>query len=94
MVAERPFLTKKVLDELKVNALQYEPVDYNLETYNRKMYDAISIAQYEYDQLNKLKVQEFKDIKKDKNDKKQKAHKNKIVNLQKKERHFKGFLNH
>jgi len=92
MVTERPFLTKKILDELKVNALQYEPVDYNLETYNRKMYDAISIAQYEYDQLNKLKVQEFKDIKKEKNEKKQKGHKNKIVNLQKKERKFKGFL--
>jgi len=91
-IEERPFLTKKVLDELKVNALQYEPVDYNLELYNRKMYDAIAIAQYEYDQLNKLKVQEFKDIKKDKNNKKERKYKNKVVNLQKKEHRFKGFL--
>lgn len=91
-IAEKPFLTKKSLDELKIAALQYEPVDYNLETYNRKMYDAIAIAQYEFDQLNRLKVQEFKNIKKEKQENKQPSYEKNVVNLQKKERHFKGFL--
>jgi len=93
MVAEKPFLTKKDLDELKTIALQYEPVDYNLETYNRKMYDAISIAQYEFGQLNKLKIQEFKNIKNEKTKNKKPSHEKKIINLQKKDPRFKGFLN-
>lgn len=92
MVAQKPFLTKKALDELKIAALQFEPVDYNLETYNRKMYDAITIAQYEYDQLNKLKVEEFKSIKKEKQNNQAPSHEKNVVNLQKKERHFQGFL--
>ena len=92
-VAEKPFLTKKSLDELKTIALQYEPVDYNLETYNRKMYDAISIAQYEYDQLNELKIQEFKNIKDEKSKNKKPSHEKNVVNLQKDKRHFNGFLN-
>lgn len=92
-VAEKPFLTKKDLDELKTFALQFEPVDYNLETYNRKMYDAIAIAQYEFEQLNRLKVQEFKNIKKEKDAKQKPSHQKKVVNLQKKERNYTGFLN-
>ena len=91
-VAEQPFITKKALDEIKLIALQYEPVDYNLETYNRKMYDAISIAQYEYDQLNKLKIQEFKNIKNEKAKNKKPSNQKNVVNLQQRERHFKGFL--
>ena len=73
--------------------MQYEPVDYNLETYNRKMYDAISIAQYEYDQLNELKIQEFKNIKDEKSKNKKPSHEKNVVNLQKDKRHFNGFLN-
>jgi len=94
LVVEKPFLPKKFMEEIQTNALKYEPVDYNLETYNRKMYDAISIAQYEYDQLNKLKITEFKKIKKEKQQKKKSNHtERKVVNLQKNKKNLKGFLN-
>ncbi|MGZ6254980.1 MAG: hypothetical protein ACXWL5_03260 [Candidatus Chromulinivorax sp.] len=83
MVAEKPFLPKKMLENIKINALKYEPVDYNLETYNRKMYDAISIAQFEYNQLAKLKIKEFKKIKKEKYQKQNPDHKRNVINLQK-----------
>ncbi len=90
---EKPFLPKNFLEELKTNALRYEPIDYNLETYNRKMYDAIAIAQYEYDQLCKLKVKEFKNMKKEKiSHTKPEHNKRKIVNLQSKDKRYKGFL--
>jgi len=105
LVATHPFVPQAFMEELQVKALQYEPVDYNLETYNRKMYDAISIARYEYDQLNKLKIQEFKNIKKEKQAQRLEKKNNKeksvnasnkkdrtIVNLQKKETRHKGFL--
>lgn len=92
-VVEKPFLPKNLMEEIQTHALKYEPVDYNLETYNRKMYDAISIAQYEYDQLNKLKIKEFKNIKKEKQKHKAVNKKRNVVNLQKKEKHYKGFLN-
>jgi len=91
-ISQMPFIDKKFLDDLKTTALQYEPVDYNLETYNRKMYDAISIAQFEYDQLNKLKIQEFKNIKNEKLAKKAASKERKVVNLQKKDPKIKGFL--
>lgn len=93
LVMEKPFLPKTLMESLQTTALRYEPVDYNLETYNRKMYDAISIAQYEYDQLSKLKIKEFKTIKKEKQNKKEIDKKRKVINLQKKEKHYKGFLN-
>lgn len=93
LAAVRPFLSKKFMEELQTNALRYEPVDYNLETYNRKMYDAIAIAQYEYDQLNKLKIKEFKNIKKEKQEKKPIQNKRKVINLQKKKKSYKGFFN-
>jgi hypothetical protein len=92
------FLPKSFLDDLKVHALKYEPVDYNLETYNRKMYDAIAIAKYEYNELKSLKIQEFKNIKKEKADKKnkpkdhKKSHDTKVVNIQKKNKRLSGFL--
>lgn len=95
LVATKPFLPKNLMEEIQTHALRFEPVDYNLETYNRKMYDAMSIAQYEYDELNKLKVKEFKNIKKDKQSKKDVDKKRNVVNLQKqkKQKEFKGFLN-
>ena len=106
LVGEKPFIPKKLLEDLQTTALRYEPVNYNLETYNRKMYDAMSIAQYEYDQLNKLKIQEFKNIKKEKinnnsSDKKRSQKQKKkdnntkrnVINLQQKDKHYKGFLN-
>jgi len=94
LVAEKPFIPKKVLEDIKTTALRYEPVDYNLETYNRKMYDAIEIAQFEYDQLNKLKIKEFKNIKKEKQQKKAIDNSRKVINLQEKKKHRKrGFLN-
>lgn len=92
LVAEKPFLSKKLMEDIQTTALKYEPVDYNLETYNRKMYDAISIAQYEYDQLNKLKIQEFKNIKKEKEHKKINGKTRNVINLQKKEKRYQGFL--
>lgn len=92
LVLEKPFLPKKFLEDLRTNALRYEPVDYNVETYNRKMYDAISIAQYEYDQLKKLKFEEFKAIKKEKIEKKPTNYDKKVINLQKKQKSITGFL--
>lgn len=92
LVARKPFLPKNFMEDLQTTALRYEPVDYNLETYNRKMYDAISIAQYEYKELSKLKVKEFKDIKKEKQQKKAVDKERKVINLQKKEKRFQGFL--
>lgn len=52
---EKAFMPKSFLEQLKTHALKYEPVDYNIETYNRKMYDAIDTARYEYNQIKKLK---------------------------------------
>lgn len=93
LITETPFISKKFLEELQVNALKYEPVDYNLETYNRKMYDAISIAQYEYNQLSKLKIKESKNMKKEKIQKKAPSKERNVINLQKKKKTpFKGFL--
>lgn len=92
-VVELPFLPKKIMEDIQTNALKYEPVDYNLETYNRKMYDAISIAQYEYNQLNKLKIKEFKNIKKEKQEQKAINKKRNVVNLQKNKKSYQGFLN-
>ncbi len=92
-VTEKPFLPKTFMEELQINALRYEPVNYNLETYNRKMYDAIAIAQYEYNELNKLRVQEFKNIKKEKLNKTTDPHKRNVVNLQKKDKRHKSLLN-
>lgn len=94
MVAEKPFLPKKFMEDLTTHALKYEPVDYNLETYNRKMYDAITIAQYEYNQLVKLKIKEFKNMKKNKHEKATLYEDKKIINLQKRKKStLKGFLN-
>jgi hypothetical protein len=93
IVLEKPFLPKKLMEDIKTTALKYEPIDYNLETYNRKMYDAISIAQYEYDQLNKLKIKEFKKIKKEKQQQKETSLQHNVINLQKKDKHHIGFLN-
>ncbi|MBP6870002.1 hypothetical protein KBC04_03915 [Candidatus Babeliales bacterium] len=97
LVMEKPFLPKKLMEDIGTNALKYEPVDYNLETYNRKMYDAIAIAQFEYNQLAKLKIKEFKKIKNEKKSSEaQESNKTKknVVNLQKREKHaLKGFLN-
>jgi hypothetical protein len=92
LVMEKPFLPKNLMEDLQTNALRYEPVDYNLETYNRKMYDAIAIAQYEYDQLNKLKLQEGKKIKHEKFQEKDIDLQRHVVNLQKRKKHNKGFL--
>ncbi len=93
-VSTQPFLPKTLMEDLATTALKYEPVDYNLETYNRKMYDAIAIAQYEYDELNKLKIKEFKNIKKEKQLKQAANKSRQVVNLQKKKKkHYKGFLN-
>ena len=92
-VMEKPFLPKNLMEELATTALKYEPVDYNLETYNRKMYDAISIAQYEYDQLNRLKIQEGKNIKNEKFAQKPVGLKRNVVNLQKRKKKSLGFLN-
>jgi len=91
-IIERPFISQELMNELRTNSLKYEPVDYNLETYNRKMYDAMSIAKYEYEQLNILKVQEFKDIKKEKQLKKAASKEKKTINLQKKKHRQQGFL--
>ncbi|MDP3787828.1 MAG: hypothetical protein Q8Q60_00750 [Candidatus Chromulinivorax sp.] len=93
LIGEKPFLPKNLMEDIQTTALKYEPVDYNLETYNRKMYDAISIAQYEYNQLSKLKIKEFKNIKKEKQEKKVSDKNRNVINLQKKEKRFKGFLN-
>lgn len=92
LVFEKSFLPKDFMEEIQTTALRYEPIDYNLETYNRKMYDAISIAQYEYNQLSKLKVKEFKNIKKEKQTKKELSKQPKVINLQKQEKGYKGFL--
>ena len=92
-VMEKPFLPKNLMEDLATTALKYEPVDYNLETYNRKMYDAISIAQFEYDQLNRLKIQEGKKIKHEKFTQKPVDLKRNVVNLQKRKKKSQGFLN-
>ncbi len=91
-IMEKPFLPKNLMEELTTTALKYEPVDYNVETYNRKMYDAIAIAQYEYDQLNKLKIQEGKKIKKEKFTQKEVDLQRNVVNLQKRKKKSEGFL--
>lgn len=55
-----PFMSKKTLSEIKKEALTYEPLDYNLEIYNRKMYNSIDVARHEYNELQSLKFKERK----------------------------------
>lgn len=93
LIVEKEFLPKSLMEDLTTYALRYEPVDYNLETYNRKMYDAIAIAQYEYDQLNKLKLQEGKNIKHEKFQQKEIDLTKKVVNLQKSKKKNKSLFN-
>lgn len=84
IIAEKDFLLKKDLQDLKKYALTYEPADYNIKTYNRKMYDALQTARYEHNELKKLKKQisrkaRFKKRKKIPTDKKRH-----IINVHKK----------
>ena len=55
-----PFMNQKTLSSLKKEALLYEPLDYNLEIYNRKMYNSIDVARHEYNELQNLKFKERK----------------------------------
>jgi len=55
-----PFMSQQKLSSLKKEALLYEPHDYNLEIYNRKMYNSIDIARHEYEELKRLKFKERK----------------------------------
>ena len=86
----RPFMPKKLLQDLKKRARTFEPSDYNIETYNKKMGNALSIAQYEYDQLKQLKTKEFKQPK---NKKETTTKKSRVINIDKKRSSAKGHLN-
>ena len=55
-----PFMSQKTLSNLKKEALLYEPLDYNLEMYNRKMYNSIDIARHEYNEMQDFKAKERK----------------------------------
>ncbi len=55
-----PFMAQEKLSALKKEALLYEPLDYNLEIYNRKMYNSIDVARHEYNELQSLKFKERK----------------------------------
>lgn len=55
-----PFMKQEKLSALKKEALLYEPLDYNLDMYNRKMYNSIDVARHEYNELQSLKFKERK----------------------------------
>ena len=50
----KPFVANEILDEMKQHALKFMPENYNIETYNRKVYDAISIVQYELNEIERI----------------------------------------
>lgn len=49
-----PFVDHKTLDSIKEFALKFTPEDYNIETYNRKVDDAISIVTKELKEVERL----------------------------------------
>ncbi len=57
---KKNFVAKDILHEIRKNALQYTPDNYNIETYNRKVYDAINIVQYELKKISQLVKSEKK----------------------------------
>jgi hypothetical protein len=86
----RPFISKTDLEKIKDETLQYEPGDYNLEVYNRKMFNAIDTAQHEYNQLKKIKREEEKAFKKYVKP----LHEHKAINLHSKKNKKETIRNH
>ena len=79
--SRRPFVAEEILNEMRKYALQFVPDNYNIETYNRKVYDAINIVQHELKKIEQLTRKERK-----KNSTKQ------IVNLHLPENKYEGHL--
>lgn len=51
---KKPFVGEKLLSDMKDSARKFVPEDYNLEIYNRKVYDAIKIVDHELATIQKL----------------------------------------
>lgn len=55
-----PFMKQETLSALKKESLAYEPLDDNLEDYNRRMYNSIDVARHEYNEMQAFKAKELK----------------------------------
>lgn len=51
---DKPLVQLSRLDAMKAYALQFKPDNYNIETYNRKVYDAIKIVDHELSEIKRL----------------------------------------
>lgn len=78
----KPFVDDAVLDEMKNYAFKFMPENYNAETYNRKVYDAIRIVQHELNTIEKIIRHE----------KKQNPQNHKTINLHKPSKKYHGHL--
>lgn len=79
---EKPLLSLSHLEALKAYALQYKPENYNIETYNRKVYDAIKIVDHELSEIRRITKLE----------KKKKKKLDPIINLHREEKVYEGHL--
>lgn len=59
-----PFIPLYLLEELKEKTLSYAPQNYTADMNEEKIIQAKKLAQYEHDELEKLKYQEHKEMKK------------------------------
>ena len=53
-----PFVDHVLIDEMKSKARLFVPDNYNIETYNRKVYDAIKIVDHELCEVKKITLHE------------------------------------
>lgn len=61
---EKPLLKLSHLEAMQAHALKYKPENYNIETYNRKVYDAIKIVDHELSEIKRITRLEQKKKKK------------------------------
>ncbi|MBM18017.1 MAG: hypothetical protein CL947_03045 [Epsilonproteobacteria bacterium] len=76
----KPFVDENKLQEMRTHALKFVPDNYNIETYNRKVYDAIKTVDHELNKIRKLTKMEQKKVTK----------LNPIINLHKDENIYQG----
>lgn len=61
---KKPFIESQMLKKMQKHALLFTPDNYNIETYNRKVYDAIKIVDHELSEIKRLTKLDEKNQKK------------------------------
>lgn len=64
---KHPFIEDEIIENMKEQARKFTPDDYNLEIYNRKVYDAIKIIDQELTTVKKITKEECRKNKSSKN---------------------------